>query len=229
MLRKQKAISKRVIKEDRLVTTYFNAQKWIDQNRRLASYLVGIPLGLIIVGFLWTQRQKDAEAKTATQLAKVIPYYDAGKYDQAINGLAQEGAIGLAQIVDENTSTTSGKMAAFYLGNAYFALREYDKARAAYEDASFGDKYLMAATYAGIASCYEAKGENEKAAEYFEKAASKNMAPLQAPENLLRAAANYSAVGKRSKAGELLNVVKREFSNSPLARDIERYIAEYGS
>jgi tetratricopeptide (TPR) repeat protein len=229
MLRKQKALSKRVIKEDKLVTTYFNAQTWINQNRRLASYIVGIPVGLIVIGFLWTQRQRDAETKTATQVSKVITYYDEGKYDQAIKGVAQEGTIGLAQIVDENTSTTSGKMATFYLGNAYFALREYDKARAAYEDASFGDKYLMAATYSGIASCYEAKGENQKAAEYFEKAASRNMEPLQAPENLLRAASNYSAVGKKGKAGELLNIVKREFSNSPLARDIDRYIAQYGS
>ena len=229
MLRKQKAISKREIKEDKLVTFYFQTRKWLEDNRRLASYMIGIPIALVLIGFLWTQRQKDAEIKTATQLAKVIAYYDGGKYDQAINGVAQEGTLGLLQIVDENTSTPSGKMAAFFLGNAYFSLREYDKALNAFQRASFGEKNLMASTYAGIASCYEAKGESEQAAEYFEKAASKNMVQLQAPENLLRAAANYSTAGKKGKAAELLNVLKREFPSSALARDADRFIAQFGS
>jgi len=34
-------------------------------------------------------------------LAKVVPYFDQGKYDLAINGVPQEGTQGLQALVDE--------------------------------------------------------------------------------------------------------------------------------
>ena len=50
---------------------------------------------------------------------------------------------------------------------------------------------------------------------------------MQAPENLQRAAANYAAVGKKEKAIELLQMLKKEFPSSSYARDVDRYIAQY--
>jgi TolA-binding protein len=73
------------------------------------------------------------------------------------------------------------------------------------------------------------KGDFSHAASYFEKAASKNMSLMQAPENLQRAAMNYAAAGEKEKAVELLQTLKKEFPTSPYARDVDRFIAEYSS
>jgi len=162
-------------------------------------------------------------------LAKVSPYYDAGKYDQAINGVPQEGTQGLQAIVDEHGSTKAGQLAKLFLANSYYALKNYDKALEYYNDVSVSDKMVSATALAGVAACYEAKEDFSEAASYFEKAASKNMTSMQAPENLQRSAVNYAAVGKKEKAVELLQTLKKEFPASIYAREVDRFIAEYSS
>jgi tetratricopeptide (TPR) repeat protein len=227
MLKPQKKISKREIKEDKLVTKYFESRQWVDEHKKILSY-VGIGLaGLILIGFLWSKSRADANDKATAMLAKVTQYYDEGRYELAVNGVPQEGTQGLQAIVDELGSSRAGQIAKLYLANSYFAMKNYDKALSIYDDISMSDKMITASTYAGMAACYEAKGDFSQAASYFEKAAAKNMAAVQAPENLQRSAANYAAAGKKEKAVELLQKLKKEFPTSSFARDVDRYIAEY--
>jgi tetratricopeptide (TPR) repeat protein len=227
MLKPQKKISKREIKEDKLVTKYFEARGWIDENTKILSY-VGIGLvGLVIIGFLWSKSRADSNEKATVMLAKVTQYYDDGRYEIAINGVPQEGTQGLQAIVDEHGSTQAGEIAKLYLANSFFALKQYDKALSMYDDISISDKMTTASAYAGMAACYEAKGDFSHAASYFEKAASKNMTVMQAPENLQRSATNYAASGKKDKAIELLQMLKKEFPSSLYARDADLFIAEY--
>jgi tetratricopeptide (TPR) repeat protein len=229
MLKPQKKISKREIKEDKLVTKYFEARQWIDANTKILSY-IGIGLvGLVVIGFLWSRSRADSNQKATAMLAKISKYYDEGRYDLAINGVPQEGTQGLQAVVDEHGSTNAGEIAKLYLANSYFALKNYDKALGVYDDISISDKMITASAYAGMAACYEAKGAFSDAASYFEKAASKNMTSMQAPENLQRAATNYAAIGKKEKAVELLQMLKKEFPTSSYARDVDLYIAQYSA
>ena len=227
MLKPQKKISKREIKEDKLVTRYFQARGWIDNNTKILSY-VGIGfVGIVVIGFLWSKSRSDSNDKATTMLAKVISYYDEGRYEIAINGVPQEGTQGLQAIVNEHGNTQAGEIAKFYLANSFFALKQYDKALPMYDDISIADKMTTASAYAGMAACYEVKGDFSHAASYFEKAASKNMTVMQAPENLQRSAANYAAAGKKDKAIEILQTLKKEFPSSSYAREADLFIAEY--
>jgi len=229
MLKPQKKLSRREIKEDKLVTTYFKARSWIEENKRLVGYIIAAPLIIVAIWFWWNQKTNEWNENAAAMLAKVAPYYDEGKYELAINGVPQEGIQGLQAIVDEHGSTTTGQYAKLYLADSYYALKNYDKALEYYDDVSASDKMITASAIAGKAICYEAKGDFSQAASYFEKAASKNMTLAQAPENLQRSAVNYAAAGKKEKAIELLKTLKKEFPTSSYARDVERFIAEYSS
>jgi len=227
MLKPQKKISKREIKEDKLVTRYFKVRGWIDNNTKILSYVgIGI-VGIVVIGFLWSKSRSDSNDKATTMLAKVISYYDEGRYEIAINGVPQEGTQGLQAIVNEHGNTQAGEIAKFYLANSFFALKQYDKALPMYDDISIADKMTTASAYAGMAACYEVKGDFSHAASYFEKAASKNMTVMQAPENLQRSAANYAAAGKKDKAIEILQTLKKEFPSSSYAREADLFIAEY--
>ncbi len=229
MLKPQKKVSRREIKEDRLVTAYFETREWIEINTKILSY-IGIGLiGVVVIGFLWSKNKAESNDKATTMLAKVVPYYDAGKYDLAINGVPQEGTQGLQSIVDEHGSTKAGQLAKLYLANSFYTIKNYDKALEYYDDVSVSDKMITASALAGVAACYEAEGDLSKAASYFEKAASKNMTLVQAPENLQRSAVNYAAVGKKEKAVELLQTLKKEFPTSTYAREVDRFIAEFSS
>ena len=218
------------MKEDKLVTSYFEARSWVDENRRLVGYAVGVPVLLLVGLFLWTLNLKESNENATAKLSKVIPYYDQGKYEEAINGAPQEGLIqGLTAIVNEHGNTESGQLAKLYLGNCYFAKSEYQKALEQYLDADLEDKMLAASALSGAAACHEAMNHHEDAAVLFEKAASKNMTGLQAPENLHHAAVNYGLAGKKERASELLRKLKKEFPESALARDIDRYLTQYGA
>jgi len=229
MLKPQKKISRREIKEDKLVTAYFETRGWIEKNPKIISYIAIGLAGIVIIGFLWSKNRADSNEKATTMLAKVAQYYDEGKYDLAIDGVPQEGTQGLQAIVDEHGSTKTGQLAKLYLANSYYALKNYDKALECYDDISVSDKLVSASAMAGVAACYEAKGDFVKAASYFEKAASKNMTLMQAPENLQRSAVNYAAAGKKEKAVELLQTLKKEFPTSTFAREVDRFITEYSS
>jgi TolA-binding protein len=228
MLKPKKGITKREIKEDKLVTSYFKSRSWIEQNRRLVTYIVSVPIILVAVLWFVQNNRRQNNDRATTDLAKVYHLYDQGQYQLAIDGIPQENIRGLQSIVDDYGSTQAGEMAKLYLANSYFNLHNYDKALAYFQGVDIGDKLLSSSALAGEASCYEAKGNHEEAASLYEQAASKYMTAIQAPDDLFKAANNYSMAGKKEKAAEMLQRLKKEFPTSVYARDVDRYLAEFG-
>jgi outer membrane protein assembly factor BamD (BamD/ComL family) len=228
MLKPKKGISRKEMKEDRLVTTYFQTRAWVEGNRRLVTYIVSIPVILIAVWWFIDNNRRQSNERATTDLAKVYQLYDQGQYRMAIDGIPQENIRGLQSIVDDYGRTHSGEMAKLYLADAYFSLGDYDKSLKYFKDFDLSDKLLSSSALAGIASCYEVKGNHEEAANYYEQAASKYSISMQTPDDLFRAASNYSAVGKKDKAAELLRRLKREFPTSTYARDFDRFMVEFG-
>jgi TolA-binding protein len=82
---------------------------------------------------------------------------------------------------------------------------------------------------AGAASCYEAKGDSKRAAEYFERAASRAGDTQLSPEYLRNAARDYALSGKKERAIELLKKLKKEYPTSTYGRDADRMLAELSS
>ncbi len=60
-----------------------------------------------------------------------------------------------------------------------------------------------ATAYAGAAACYEMKGDKEKAAELFLKAAKVNESEIYTPEYLLYAARLYAELGQKDLAKKI--------------------------
>ena len=229
MLKPKKKISKREIKEDKLVTTYFEAQTFFEANRKRLGTAMTILVVIIAAGWIYFNNRAENNLSATTDLGKVMRLYDDGRYELAINGSPQENIRGLKQIVSDYGGTPSGEMAKLFLGNCYFALDQYDNALSVYEDASIGDKDLQASVYAGIAACHGAKNNPQEAARYYEKALSTDAASLHAPEYLYRAASSYVAAGNKEKAANLLDRLKKEFPQSAFARDADRLSAQVRS
>jgi tetratricopeptide (TPR) repeat protein len=226
MLKPKKKITKKEIKEDRLVTSYFEASTWYQNNKKIVN---GVLTGIVVLAIVivaYTNNVSSNNLKATTELGKILSYYDQGKYDIAIAGNLQENVRGLQTIVDDYGSTKAGELARFYLANCYFAQGNYDKALEQFVDVDVKDDLIAASALSGAGACYEAKGQYDKAASTFEKAAFKSAKDVNVPENMFHAAQNYLLAGNKEKAAELFKKVKKDHPTSAVAREIDRWIAE---
>lgn len=227
MLAPKKKITKKEIKQDRLVETYFKFKTFYEENQKTILITVGSFVVLILLVIYFVNRSKERDIESTTLLGNVINLYDQGQYQQAIDGVPAKKIKGLKAIADEYDGTESGEAAKIFLANSYYNLGKIDEALKYYEDYDGDNKLFQATAYAGAASCYEIKNEKEKAAKLFLKAAKVNQSEVYTPEYLLYAARLYVELGKKDLAKKILDQIKKEYSSSAQAREYERYIAEF--
>jgi tetratricopeptide (TPR) repeat protein len=226
MLRPNKKISKKDIKEDRLITWYAEATGLYEKHKKNIHIGIGVVAIIVLVVVVYLKNQGDNEVLASAQLAKVFSLFDAGSYQEAVEGVPERNIPGLRSIVDNYGSTPTGQIARFYLANSLYQLKRYDEALEAFDDFRPSDELLAISRYAGIAQSHEARGQYAEAAKAYELAASKNPTAVSAAENLNSAARNYALAGDKEKALELYQRLKKSHSTTPFGRDADRYIAQ---
>lgn len=226
MLKPRKKITRKELKQDQLVTTYFKVVEYLKNNRRLVSgTITGIVIAaIVVVIYLNNRRSQNAEA--TTELAQVLQMFDGGAYQVAINGDPAHNITGLKSIVDNYGSSEAGERAKVYLGDCYYYLGDYDNALKYFKDYDGSDRLLEASALAGVAEVYETKNDYAKAGEYFERAAARDSKNFLAPQYLVGAARDYIKAGKKERAIDLLTRVQRDFPNSPYAGNVDLYMAQ---
>ncbi|MBU0474539.1 MAG: hypothetical protein KKF62_10275 [Bacteroidetes bacterium] len=226
MLAKKKKLSKKEIKEDKLVTSFYEAKSFYGKNQTMLFALVGGIAVIILVVLFYSSKMKENNLLASVEVSRVINTYNAGLYQQAIDGKEGTKEIGLIKIVDEYSGTEQGELARIYLANAYFYTEQYEKALDEYDDYSGSDNLMIASALAGKASCYEVNKDYENAAKYFAKAANVNEYIPANPDYLLNAGVNYIKIKNISEAKVVLNKIKNDYSTSPAARQVDKYLAQ---
>jgi len=226
MLKPRKKITKKELKEDKLVTTYFKAVEFLRNNRKIVSGTVtGLVIAVIVVVAYLNNRHSD-NLKAATELAQVLNLFNGGAYQVAINGDPTQNVTGLKSIVDSYGSSESGEQAKIYLADCYYYLGDYDNALKYFKDYDGSDKLLEASALAGEAEVYEIKKDYEKAARYYDRAASRDSKSFLTPQYLVGAARCDIRIGEKDRAIDLLTRVQKDFADSPYAANVEYYLAE---
>ena len=225
MLKAQKKISKRELKQDALITTMGNLSSFYEGNKKNIGIVVAGLVALILGAWWYMETQKTNNEQATTALGSVYSYVDNNQYQVAIDGIPERKITGLKTIVEKYGSTDAGNLARFYLANAYYHLGKYDEALEQFDDFKPKEQFLAVSRLTGIGGCYEAKVEYEKAAENYEKAALSYPKDVDAAANLNNAACNYMIAGKKDRALDLFKKLKKEYPTTQYAREAERYIA----
>ena len=226
MLKPRKRITKKELKQDQLITTYVKATEFFRNNRKLVSgTITGLVIGVIVVIAYLNNRNSD-NLKAATELSQVLNLFNGGAYQMAINGDPTRNITGLKSIVDNYGSSETGEQAKIYLADCYYYIGSYDEALKYFKDYDGSDRLLEASADAGIAEVYEIRGDHQKSAEYYDRAASRDSKSFLTPQYLIGAARNYIKIGKKDRATDLLTRVKKNFPDSPYATNLDYYIAE---
>jgi TolA-binding protein len=226
MLTKKKKISRREIKEDKLVTTYYKAYNFFDQYKQKIYLYGGILAVVVLAVLLYLNNKKENNATAGKQLAGIMSLYDAGSYLEAIEGKQGTNVVGLKKIVEEYGSTENGQIAKIYLANSYMMLGKTDEAKKYYSEYSGDNPIFKASALAGEAGYHEFKKQYQDAADMFVKASRVSEENVLNPEYMLRAGINYLKAGETERAKELLEVVKKDFATAPAAREVDKYLTQ---
>ena len=223
MLKPHKRITKRHLKEDKFVTYYFKAVDYVETNSRQILIGVGTLLAISIAMFAYSRNQASKESAAVVELAKATQEYANANYEGA--------TVVFKNLIDKYGNTKSGKMARFYLANAYFELKNYAEAEKNYGDFSddSDDDVLAASALSGVAACLEEQAKFDEAAQVYQKTAEKFPEAFIAAENLYHSARCYMLSGKRQEALATLNRLLERFPDSPVKADAELLLAELSS
>jgi len=225
VLTKKKKISRKEIKEDKLVTTYYQAVGYFNENKSRIYIYTGIVVGVVALVFFYLNYKHQNNLKASAELGKVMDLYENGAYQEAIDGRAAGNVKGLKAIVDEYGSTETGEIAKVYLANAYNFLGKTEEAFEYYDDYSGDNKLFKASALAGEASYYASKGEFVKAANTYKEAAYTDKSNPMNPDYLLKAGINFLNADEKENASEVFETIKEEFKTTTAAREVDKYMA----
>lgn len=229
MLAKKKKLSKKEIKEDKLVTTFYEAKSFYEENQSKILAIVGVLAALVVAVVLYTNKVESNNEIASIELSRVIPSYNSGSYQDAIDGKPGTQVLGLRKIVDEYGGSEQGELARIYLANSYCFTGQLDIALDEYDSYSGSDDLMISSALAGKASVYEAKSDYESTAEFYSKAASISEYNPSNPGYLLMAGINYLKVKNFDKAKVSLEKIKKEYQTSLASREVDRYLAQISS
>ena len=173
--------------------------------------------------FIYFKSQKAKEEEANKQLLQVQSLYFSGSYQQAISGDTLGMTKGLIYIVDNYGSSESGQTAKVLLANSYYMLGDFDNAMKYYSDYSGKDVILKAASYAGMASVNEAKGDFSSAAKNYEKAANVSKDITINDEYLFNAIRDYFNLKDVDNVKKLSKQIKEDYPKSKYLQQITRY------
>ncbi|CAN5659309.1 tetratricopeptide repeat protein [soil metagenome] len=211
--------------DDTLVTTYYKAVDYFNNNKRTVYIALGAVAVIIAAIMFYTSRQKVNNEKAAVDVAKINPAYSNGNYNAALNGDSL-GNRGLIAIVNDYGSTENGQLAKLMLANSYYYTRNFDMALKYYEDFGGSNKLLKVSALAGIAAVKEAKKDFSGAAKDYEKAANYDKENPFRDEHLFNAGKNYFMANDKENAKKIFDTLKKEYPKSKLLSQISRFNPE---
>ena len=214
-------ITKKEMKQDKFVTYSLKVSEWIQKHlNQVLMGAGGVILVAVIMFFIFSSQAK-RERKASELLGRANLELQAGNIGQAVTDLQT--------VVNKYGGTKSAGKASFFLASAYFYAKDFVQAQSMFE--KYLKKYkedvlLTASAQAGIADCHMQRGNFIQAGEDFLKAASLTPQSFLAPQYLIKAAFAYLKADQKDKAREALNILIKEYPDSPEVHRAKIQLAE---
>ncbi|MBN2008460.1 tetratricopeptide repeat protein [candidate division KSB1 bacterium] len=220
MLKPRKRLTKRQMKEDKLVTYYFKSVDYINQNSKLVTgILLGI-IAIVVISYFVVHSRQAAEMNASVELSKAQAELQNGNKETAV-------AV-LRAMINNFSGTENAGRGVFYLANIQYESGEYDEALSLYKKYidDYGDDVIIASSsYSGAAACYEQKADYVNAAKFYLKGADKYAISFEAPEQLMNAARCYKLADDKTKAKQVYQRLIDDYPDARQKRDAEMFLS----
>jgi len=224
MLKPRKRLTKRQVKEDKLITIYFQVVEFYKQYQNYILGALGVVVIVILLSAYISNTRAQKEQKASATLATARLELANMNIDVAIDSLER--------LVTEYDGTKSAGTGCFYLANSYFLKKNYDSAQKYYEKylSSYEDNLILASSaMSGVAACFEEKEEYRQAAEMYQKTVRKYPNVFNVAEKLMNAARCYRLAGVKEEARTIYQQIIDEYPNSGFKNDADIYLSQLNS
>lgn len=197
------------------------------QNNAKSLTFIGVAIVVLIALYIGYQflYLKPREEKAANLMYKAEQYVAIDSLQQrAIDG---DGSfVGLKEIADEYSNTSSANVANAYLGGLYLRQRNFKEAIKYLEQYSeTGSEILDPLVIGLLGDAYSEEKIYDKAASYYKKAANKSKNSYTTPMFLKKLGLVYEAQNDFKNAEEAYTKIQHEFPESTEASGIESFVA----
>lgn len=200
------------------------SERFLEENQKVILIVVSAII-VIVLGFLGYQRLIIApkEVKAANEIFMAQNYFEHDSLYKALNGDGQYA--GFLEIVDRYGATSTGNLAKYYTGICYLKLQDFDNAIKYLKKFNTKNPVAKSMALGGIGDTYLELGKNEKAIEYYKKAAQQKN-EFTSPLFLMKAGLSYELLNDYQNALKVYEEIRMNYPKSYEARDIDRFIAK---
>ena len=199
-------------------------EHFINQNKKSLSIIFGA-LILAVGGYFFYQKvyvaNKENEAQSLLFYSE--QYFTADSLKLAINGDGNHP--GLKEIADDYGVSPSGNLARYYLGMAYFKMKDYSNAIEELRSYDAKDEVSGSIVYGAIGDANMELKNLDEAISYYQKACSENPNNFTTPIMLFKLAIAQESKGNFKEAKEVYLRLKKNYSNSTEGAQADKYIA----
>lgn len=195
-----------------------------EENKNFVFIALGLVVA-IIAGTWWYQTNKAAKTEEGNELIwQQDQNFSTDNFQAAIDGTQETS--GYSYIADEYSGTAAGEIASYNMGVGYLNMGKYQEAINALENVSFEDIILGAIAKGATGDAYFELGKVDKAISNYKAAISHSDNEFTVPVYLKKLAIAQEEAGDINDAIASYERIKSEFSETPEAKDIEKFIAK---
>jgi len=214
MLKAQKKLTKKEIKEDKFVEATMQARAYVEDNYKQVSIITATVfiIFLLIMGYNYVNTQ--TSERSSTLLGQAQLEYQNMNYTKA--------RVLLDRLEAEYLGTDAADQGLLLLANLNYQQSKYQEAAESYlafTDSYNGSDILVASGYAGYAACQEKKSNFADAAQFYLKAQKADPGFVEASNYLYLAALNFVSIEDFSAARQALDKIIADYPESQREQD----------
>jgi len=213
-------LTKKELKQDKLVDFAYKAERFYLQNQRLVlGIAVGILIVVLAVVFIRkTTRSSRMEESYQLMMAKIA--YSGGRADEAADAFRK---------IVSSLGGNAAAQAKFYLGRIAYDKENYSQAAEEFQSYlkdHTGDDEMDAAVMSGLAASYEALDRQTEAAQLYVEISDKYPKSAYSPQALLEAGRVYHKLNQNDKAVNVYRAVTEKYPESHAVSTAKRELAK---
>lgn len=182
-------------------------EAWVEKNQKYILGFIGV-VAICVLGYLAFQEyiQKPKEVEATNEMFQAQTYFEQALtetdkdslFNLALNG--GQGKYGFLDIIDKYGSTKAANLSKYYAGMSYLNTNNYKEAINYLDDFSSDDAIIGPLAKGAIGDAFVQLEQEDKALDYYEKAATMNVNEFTSPRFLLKAGNTALNLGKIDKA-----------------------------